>query len=63
MKCTTRCETIKILNLSDEELFELSRKNVLSLSLEEMRVIQNYFKKLKREPTDVEIETVAQTWS
>ncbi|MDR1401197.1 MAG: phosphoribosylformylglycinamidine synthase subunit PurL [Endomicrobium sp.] len=63
MKCTTKCKTIEILNLSDEQLFELSKKNVLSLSLEEMKIIQNYFKKLKRDPTDVEIETIAQTWS
>src|SRR3989338_960749 len=30
---------------------------------EEMKVIQNYFKKINREPTDCEIETLAQTWS
>jgi phosphoribosylformylglycinamidine synthase len=63
MKYTTDCKIIGILNLSDEQLIELSRKNVLSLSLEEMKTIQNYFKKLKKSPTDVEIETIAQTWS
>ncbi len=63
MKPTTNCKTIEILNLSDKQLVELSRKNVLSLSLEEMKSVQNYFKKLKRNPTDVEIETIAQTWS
>jgi phosphoribosylformylglycinamidine synthase len=63
MKYTTDCKIIKILNLSDEQLIELSRRNVLSLSLGEMKTVQNYFKKLKRNPTDVEIETLAQTWS
>lgn len=63
MKSTTNCKIVKILDLSDKQLLELSRKNVLSLSLEEMKAIQNYFKKLKRNPTDVEIETIAQTWS
>lgn len=63
MKCTTNCKTIEILSLTDKQLIELSRKNVLSLSLEEMKEVQKYFKKLKRNPTDVEIETIAQTWS
>ncbi|MCA6070780.1 MAG: phosphoribosylformylglycinamidine synthase subunit PurL [Endomicrobium sp.] len=63
MKCTTNCKIIEILNLSDKQLIELSSKNVLSLSLAEMQAMQDYFKKLQRNPTDVEIETIAQTWS
>ncbi|MDR1122747.1 MAG: phosphoribosylformylglycinamidine synthase subunit PurL [Endomicrobium sp.] len=59
----TNCKTIEILNLSDKELVNFSDKNVLSLSIDEMKSIQFYFKKLKRNPTDVEIETIAQTWS
>ncbi|MDR1522755.1 MAG: phosphoribosylformylglycinamidine synthase subunit PurL [Endomicrobium sp.] len=54
---------VEILNLSDKQLIDLSKKKVLSLSLAEMKVVQRYFKKLKRNPTDVEIETIAQTWS
>ncbi len=54
---------IEILNLSDKELIELSKRNLLSLSLEEMKVIQNYYRKIGRNPTDVELETIAQTWS
>ncbi|MDR2192674.1 MAG: phosphoribosylformylglycinamidine synthase subunit PurL [Endomicrobium sp.] len=59
----TNCKIVEILNLSDKELAELSKKAALSLSLEEMKAAQNYFKKLKRNPTDVELETIAQTWS
>ncbi|UDQ96543.1 AIR synthase-related protein [Lentisphaerota bacterium WC36G] len=59
------------LEVSDEELIEISRKGVLALTLEEMQVIQNYFRKaegrevvgLKANPTDVELEVLAQTWS
>ena len=59
------------LNVSDEELMEISRKGTLALSLEEMKSIQNYFRNAKgREacgldgnPTDVEMEVLAQTWS
>ncbi|MHB9155003.1 MAG: phosphoribosylformylglycinamidine synthase subunit PurL [Endomicrobiales bacterium] len=55
--------TIDILTLKDSELVELSRNNVLSLSLEEMKEVQGYFGRLGRNPTDVELETIAQTWS
>src|SRR5262249_30426683 len=34
-----------------------------SLSREEMRTIQAHFRTLGRDPTDVELETLAQTWS
>jgi phosphoribosylformylglycinamidine synthase len=63
MKCATNCKIIEILDLSDRQLIELSKKNVLSLSLAEMKAVRDYFKKLKRNPTDVEMETIAQTWS
>ncbi|MFN3966692.1 MAG: AIR synthase-related protein, partial [Endomicrobiia bacterium] len=55
--------TVRILDLSDKELVELSKKNLLSLSLKEMKAIQSYYKKIGRNPTDVELETIAQTWS
>ena len=63
MKSITNCNIIEILNLSDNQLIDLSKRKVLSLSLAEMKAVQEYFKKLKRNPTDIEIETVAQTWS
>lgn len=49
--------------LSDDELLRLSRDGLLALNLAEMRTIQHYFRELGREPTDVELETLAQTWS
>ncbi|MBR6240365.1 MAG: phosphoribosylformylglycinamidine synthase, partial [Lentisphaeria bacterium] len=51
------------LEVSDEKLMELSHKGTLALSLEEMKSIQGYFRKLGRKPTDVEMEVLAQTWS
>jgi len=54
--------TIPIRKLSDNELLSLS-KDKLFLNLEEMKIIQNYFKTLKKDPTDCELETLAQTWS
>lgn len=64
---------IKEINLEveDSKLLEISKKGILALSLDEMKVIQNYFRKargrgkagLKNCPTDAELEILAQTWS
>jgi len=58
-----RPQTIDISSADDETLMEISRKGVLSLNLEEMKTIQAHYQELGREPTDVELETLAQTWS
>lgn len=52
-----------IRDLSDEQLVALSKQKDLFLSLVEMQTIQRYFRDQGREPTDVELESVAQTWS
>jgi len=63
IKGTVGPTTIILLReMSDEQLLELS-KDKLFLNLEEMKVIQNYFKSIKRDPKDCELETLAQTWS
>ena len=54
---------IEILTADDTELMRISREGTLSLSLDEMHTIQAHFGTLGRNPTDVEIETIAQTWS
>lgn len=54
---------IPIRNVDESELIRISREGLLSLNLPEMRAIQSYFARQGREPTDVEIETIAQTWS
>ncbi len=53
---------IQILDVSDEMLQRVGKQG-LSLTLEEMRVIRDYFSRQKRNPTDCELETIAQTWS
>lgn len=52
-----------VAKMSDDELVNLSNTRRLSLSLEEMKEIRSYFAKEKRECTDVELETIAQSWS
>jgi len=52
-----------IRELDDEGLVALSKKRDLFLNLVEMQTIQKYYRELDREPTDIELETLAQTWS
>ena len=54
---------IAIRDLDDAALEQLSKEGQLYLTLVEMRTIQQHFRDLRREPTDVELETIAQTWS
>lgn len=62
------------IDLSDEELMKLSKQGVpnadgtgrgpLALRLSYLHAIKDYFlNKEKRNPTDIEIESIAQTWS
>jgi phosphoribosylformylglycinamidine synthase II len=55
--------TVALRELNDEALTRLSREGQLYLSLTEMQTIQKHFRELGREPSDAELETVAQTWS
>lgn len=54
---------VPIRDLDDQQLQMLSRQGHLFLSLTEMQTVQNYFRQQGREPTDIELETLAQTWS
>lgn len=62
------------LHISDEQLVQLSQKNCWALTLDELHVVRAHFAneevKAKRiaeglpeNPTDVEVEVIAQTWS
>ncbi|NUX01421.1 phosphoribosylformylglycinamidine synthase [Wolbachia endosymbiont of Madathamugadia hiepei] len=56
------------LNVSDQELEKISRNGIdgngtLGLSLAAMKAIKDYFNKLGRDPYDIELESLAQTWS
>ncbi|GAB2963430.1 phosphoribosylformylglycinamidine synthase subunit PurS [Hymenobacter coalescens] len=66
--------TIRLEHLTDEELVQLSKENVYALNLEEMRAIRDYYYSaetqisraeagLTPDPTDCELEILAQTWS
>ena len=54
---------IELRSLADTELEKLSREQQLYLTLVEMQTIQQHYQRLDRDPTDAELETIAQTWS
>jgi hypothetical protein len=61
------------LDVSDDELAKIGRQGIadkdgtrrgpLALSLDAMKTIRDFFEKIGRSPTDVELESLAQTWS
>ena len=54
---------IDLLSASDKNLERISNKMGLALSKDEMTEIKKYFEKRKRNPTDIELEALAQAWS
>ena len=69
---TAVVESIDLAGLDDDALLALSRSRTLALTLAEMQTIQTYFRDraaqrrtagLPENPTDVELEVLAQTWS
>ncbi|MEZ4711173.1 MAG: phosphoribosylformylglycinamidine synthase subunit PurL [Caldilineaceae bacterium] len=56
-------ERVPLRDLEADALSTLSRERLLSLDLAEMRAIQDFYIEMQRDPTDVGLETLAQTWS
>ncbi len=56
-------QTVAIREMDDAALERLSAEGQLYLSLVEMQTIRDHFRSLDRDPTDIELESVAQTWS
>jgi phosphoribosylformylglycinamidine synthase len=54
---------VALAKASDQQLIKISNELALGLSLQEMKSIQAYFKAEGRNPTDVELQTISQTWS
>ena len=67
-------EVVSLTGRSDAELVQLSKEKIYALNLEEMRAVRDYFAAaetqaerqatgLPADPTDCELEIIAQTWS
>ena len=55
--------TVPIRDLDSNSLMQLSKEGQLYLSIAEMETVQEHFREQGRDPTDIELETIAQTWS
>jgi phosphoribosylformylglycinamidine synthase len=55
--------TIDIQKACDSQLVQISQDMGLALSLPEMRSVKQHYLQLKRTPTDIELQTIGQTWS
>lgn len=60
---TFRRITVPLRELDDAGLLRLSKEGQLALNLAEMQAIRDHYRGLQRDPSDVELETLAQTWS
>ena len=54
---------VNLHSATDEQLVEISRELGVGLNLEEMELVSQYFATRRRNPTDVELQTIGQTWS
>ncbi|OGL44232.1 MAG: phosphoribosylformylglycinamidine synthase II [Candidatus Schekmanbacteria bacterium RBG_16_38_10] len=54
---------IPFLSATESELININNERCLSLTVEELNAIKKYFSSIRRNPADVELETIAQTWS
>ena len=54
---------INLLDVDEKQLLQASAELGIGLNLMEMKKVQGYFRKKGRNPTDIELQTIGQTWS
>ena len=54
---------IDLKDADDKQLIKISTELGIGLNLTEMKLVKNYFSRKNRNPTDVELQTIGQTWS
>ena len=54
---------VDLFSANDKELLEISDQMGLALSVDEMKMIRDYFKRKGRLPTDIELQALGQAWS
>ena len=55
--------SLPLVQATNRQLAKISSEGGLSLTLAEMKGIKKHFQEAERDPTDVELETISQTWS
>ncbi len=62
-KADQTIDRISLRQADDNGLLKISAERRLALDLAEMQAIRAYYQSEQRDPTDVELEMIAQTWS
>jgi len=62
-KTSFKLHEVSILDANDKQLRTISQELAIGLNLVEMRTVKKYFIHIGRNPTDVELQTIGQTWS
>lgn len=56
-------DVIPVRSAHDRDLVDIGQTRRLGMSLAELRAVQAHYRGIERDPTDGELETIAQTWS
>ena len=54
---------VRLEGLDDQSLVQLSREKCLALTPRELHAVRDHFRMVGRDPFEIELETIAQTWS
>jgi len=54
---------VNVLDANEKELLQISNELGIGLSLDEMKSVKEHFSSKGRNPTDIELQTIGQTWS
>lgn len=54
---------INVLDANEKELLQISDELGIGLTIDEMKSVKEHFSNKERNPTDVELQTIGQTWS
>ena len=56
-------QELRLISIDEKKAFKLCKRLKTGLSQAEVSALRGYFKKLRREPTEIELQTIGQTWS
>src|SRR5579871_1587268 len=56
-------QTLRLISIDEKKAYQLCRRLKTGLSAREVSAVRSHFRKLGRDPTEIELHTIAQTWS
>ena len=56
-------QELRLISIDEKQAFRLCKRLKTGLNQEEVSALRGHYKKLGREPTEIELQTIGQTWS